>query len=178
MTHDLYFTILVEVFMNRILAENMYLTNHIECTEHKIMVLKPANKYQIIWYCHNFENILIDNFWHHSISLLSKSFQISFLQIAKTRQLTIQRFIYYLIYSGVRKVFYKTMLHMFFKEVSTFNTYLINISCFISNLLDLKLKISNLDWHKESYSLHFENNFSHEKPKILFGKNLNFCNIS
>ena len=147
-------------------------------TEHKIMVLKPANKYQIIWYCHNFENILIDNFWHHSISLLSKSFQISFLQIAKTRQLTIQRFIYYLIYSGVRKVFYKTMLHMFFKEVSIFNTYLINISCFISNLLDLKLKISNLDWHKESYSLHFENNFSHEKPKILFGKNLNFCNIS
>ena len=86
MTHDLYFTILVEVFMNRILAENMYLTNHIECTEHKIMVLKPANKYQIIWYCHNFENILIDDFWHHSISLLSKSFQISFLQIAKTRQ--------------------------------------------------------------------------------------------
>ena len=74
MTHDLYFTILVEVFMNRILAENMYLTNHIECTEHKIMVLKPANKYQIIWYCHNFENILIDDFGHDSIPLLRKRF--------------------------------------------------------------------------------------------------------
>ena len=49
MTCDLYFTILVEVFMNHILAENMYLTNHREWTEHKIMVLKPTIKYQIIW---------------------------------------------------------------------------------------------------------------------------------
>ena len=48
-TCDLHFMILVEDFTNHILAENKYFTNHIECTEHKIMVLKPANKYQIIW---------------------------------------------------------------------------------------------------------------------------------
>ena len=29
-THDSYFTILVDVFMDHILAENMYFTNHIE----------------------------------------------------------------------------------------------------------------------------------------------------
>ena len=49
MTHDSYFTILGEVFMNHIFAENKYFTDHIELREHKIMVLKPANKYQIIW---------------------------------------------------------------------------------------------------------------------------------
>ena len=48
-TCDLHFMILVEDFTNHILAENKYFTNHIECTEHKIMVLKPANKYQIFW---------------------------------------------------------------------------------------------------------------------------------
>ena len=42
-TCDLYFTILVEVFMNHISAEN-----HIEWIEHKIMGFKPANRYQII----------------------------------------------------------------------------------------------------------------------------------
>ena len=46
-TRDLYFMILVEVFMNHILAETHF-TNHIEWTEHKIMVLKPPNKDQII----------------------------------------------------------------------------------------------------------------------------------
>ena len=35
---------LVEIFTNHILAENIHFTNFIECTEHKIMVLKPANK--------------------------------------------------------------------------------------------------------------------------------------
>ena len=45
-----------------------------EWTEHRIMVLKPANKYQIIWWCPNFENILINDFRQHSISLLSTSF--------------------------------------------------------------------------------------------------------
>ena len=43
MTTDSYFTILVGVIMNNILAENIYFMNHIEWTEHKIMVLKPAN---------------------------------------------------------------------------------------------------------------------------------------
>ena len=39
-TCDLYFMIQVEVFMNHILAENTYFTNHIEWTEHTFMVLK------------------------------------------------------------------------------------------------------------------------------------------
>ena len=30
-----------------------------------IMALKSANKYQIIWQCHNFRSILTDNFQHH-----------------------------------------------------------------------------------------------------------------
>ena len=87
-----------------------------------------------------------------------KVFQTSFLQIAKTRQLPIQIFIYHLIYWGTRNVFHRTMKHMFLKEVSIFNTCLINnISCFISNLFNLKLNILNLDWSQESYSLYFEN---------------------
>ena len=48
MTHDSYFTILVEVFMNHMLAESTYFTNHIEWTEHKIMAIKYANKNKII----------------------------------------------------------------------------------------------------------------------------------
>ena len=44
MTHDLPFTILVEVFTNQISAENTYFTNHIEQTEHKIMDFKPSNR--------------------------------------------------------------------------------------------------------------------------------------
>ena len=66
-THDLYFMILVGVFMNHVLTENTYFTNHLEWTKHKIMVLKPASKYKIIWQCHNFENIFINNFLHHQI---------------------------------------------------------------------------------------------------------------
>ena len=38
-TRDSHFTILVQVFTNHILAKNTYFTNHIELTEHKIMVL-------------------------------------------------------------------------------------------------------------------------------------------
>ena len=51
-------------FANHILAENTYFLNHIEWTEHKIMVLQPANKYQIIWKCYNFKIIFMDNFHH------------------------------------------------------------------------------------------------------------------
>ena len=47
-TRDLYFKIQVEVFTNHILAENTYLLNHRNCTEHKNMVLKPSKKDQII----------------------------------------------------------------------------------------------------------------------------------
>ena len=67
-TCDPYFTIFVKVFMNHILAENKYFTNHIEQTEDNIMVLNPPNKYQIIWQCHNIQ------FPASSISLLSKIF--------------------------------------------------------------------------------------------------------
>ena len=45
MTRDSYFTILVEVFMNHILAENAQFTNHIERAEQKIMVVQPANRH-------------------------------------------------------------------------------------------------------------------------------------
>ena len=70
-TRDSYFTILVEVFTNRNLAENAYFMNHMEWTEHKIMALKSANKYQIIWQCHNFKN----THWqiqHHSFLYQAK----------------------------------------------------------------------------------------------------------
>ena len=29
------------------------------------MILKTANKYQIIWQCHNFKNILADDYQHN-----------------------------------------------------------------------------------------------------------------
>ena len=47
-TRDSYFTILVEVFTNHMLAESTYFTNHIDWTEHKIMAIKSANKNKII----------------------------------------------------------------------------------------------------------------------------------
>ena len=65
MTCNLYFTILAGIFTNDISAENPCFTNHRERTEHKIMALKAANKYQIIRQCHNAKNILIDDFQHH-----------------------------------------------------------------------------------------------------------------
>ena len=49
MTYHLYFLILGEVFTKHILAENTYFTNYLDWTEHKVMVLNPANKYQIFW---------------------------------------------------------------------------------------------------------------------------------
>ena len=64
MTCDSYFTNLVEVLRNHILAENTCFTNCIEWTENKAMVLKQANKCQIVW-CHDYKNILISNFHHH-----------------------------------------------------------------------------------------------------------------
>ena len=102
MTHDSYFTILIEVFMNHISAENSNFRYHIERTEHKIMILKPANKYQIIQRCHNFKNILIDNFQYHPFLYQT--------------ELTIKTFIYCLIYSGAREVFRELMQHMFLRK--------------------------------------------------------------
>ena len=43
----------------------MKLDKHKIMNKHKIMVLKPANKNQIILDCHNFENILNGDIQHH-----------------------------------------------------------------------------------------------------------------
>ena len=77
MTRDLYFTILVELFTNHILAENTHFKNHIETVEHKIMVLKPANKHQAIQQCHNFKSILIKIFQCHPFLYQVKALQTS-----------------------------------------------------------------------------------------------------
>ena len=69
-TRDSYFTILVKVLTNHILAENTYFTNHIELTEHKIIVLIPANRYQIIRQFRNFKNILIDDYQYNGAKVL------------------------------------------------------------------------------------------------------------
>ena len=42
-------SVLIEVFMNYILAENTYFMNLIESIEHKVTVLKSTNKYLIKW---------------------------------------------------------------------------------------------------------------------------------
>ena len=100
-TYDSYFTVSVEVF-----------TNHIGWIEHLTMVLKPENKHQIIQWNHNFKNILFDDFQHQSFFIKQTFCKHHLLRsrkwkIAKTRQLTIQTFISYLIYSGVRRKFVK-----------------------------------------------------------------------
>ena len=71
-TQDLYFKILVKVFMNHTLAKNKYFTNKIEWKKHKIMILEPADKYQIIQSCHIFKNILTDHYQNHSFLYLIK----------------------------------------------------------------------------------------------------------
>ena len=37
------------------------------------MALKPANKYKIVWQCHNFKNIPIDDFKHHRLLYQTKA---------------------------------------------------------------------------------------------------------
>ena len=98
-THDSYFTILVEVFTNHILAENTYFANRIEWTKHSIMVLRLSNKYQIILHHNNFKNILVDD----------HPFFFSKLKITNWKDETINHsniYYYYLIY-GARKAFLK-----------------------------------------------------------------------
>ena len=116
-TRDSYFTILVEVFTNHIVAENTYFANHIEWIEHAVVVLKPANKYQIIWQCYNFRTGITDKFF------MSKSFlNLIFYgtENDKLQQFTIQIFIYYLIFLSTRKIFQRIMQHMFFNEISRY----------------------------------------------------------
>ena len=64
-THDSYFTIVVKIFANHILAEKTYFANHVEQIEHRIMVLQPANRYKIVCQYHNFRNIIANDFQHH-----------------------------------------------------------------------------------------------------------------
>ena len=47
---------------------------HGEWTKHKIIFLKSANKYQITLQCHNFKNILIDDFLYHLVLYRAKIF--------------------------------------------------------------------------------------------------------
>ena len=54
--------ILVEVFTNHILGKNTFQESYMGWAKCKIMVLKPANMYQIIWQCQKLKNILIDDF--------------------------------------------------------------------------------------------------------------------
>ena len=66
---DSYSTILVEVLKNHIFAEKTYFTNHMKRTEQKIMVLKAANKNQIIQQCQNQKKI-IDDFRRYRVKVL------------------------------------------------------------------------------------------------------------
>ena len=80
------------------------------------MILKPANKCKIIRQCHNIENIFIHDFLHHPILYRAKFCKHHLLRSRKQlndkmRQLTMQAFIYYLIYYGVRN-FRKIMQHI------------------------------------------------------------------
>ena len=52
--------------------------NHTERTKYIIMVIKHANKYQIIWKCPNFKNVLINDYQHHSFLYQAKVLLTSF----------------------------------------------------------------------------------------------------
>ena len=71
------------------------------------MVLKPANKYQLIRQCHIFKKILIDICQHHPFLYRVKVLQTYIFmepEIANRKDDTIQIFIF-LIYSDARKAF-------------------------------------------------------------------------
>ena len=123
MTRDSYFTILVEVFTNHILAKNTNFTNH--------RMNRTWNS--VFKTCKQVPNYLaLSKFQTHyqqfpaSVSLSSKHFvNVTFYeaenkQITKTRLFTMQIFMYYLIYLGTRKVFRKIMQHMFFSKISRY----------------------------------------------------------
>ena len=151
------FTILFEVFTNHLLGENTCFTNHIESTEHKIVVLKPAIKYQIIWKCHNFKNILIEDFQHHLFEWKFCKHQFLWSRkwkIAKTRQLAIQICIHYLIYSGARQVFCKNYV--------TLVTLVWSIIFSVSNQPDFNWNTKNIKFRLTS------GNHTHCNLKILF----------
>ena len=47
------------------------------------MILKTANKYQIIWQCHNFKNILVDDYQHNLFFIKQKFCKDYFLMKQK-----------------------------------------------------------------------------------------------
>ena len=109
---DSHFTILVEIFRNHILAENTYFTKNIEWTEHEIMVLKPANNYQIIWQCHDFKSILIYDLQAHLFLYQVKVLQTSLftklkMTSCKTRWFTIKIFIHHWFTQAPEKLLVK-----------------------------------------------------------------------
>ena len=107
---DLNLTILVEVFTNHISAENTYFTNYLEWTEHKIMGFKPANRYRIIRQSLLFMISIIIHFFVNQKLCKHYVYGAEHNKL-QSKTLTIQTFIYYWIYSGVRKVFWKKKFH-------------------------------------------------------------------
>ena len=79
------------------------------------MVLKPENKYQIIWHCLDFKNILINDILHHPFLRGRNVNIISYKPLHKKLQR--ESIIYYFIYSCARKNFCKIMQHEYFKEI-------------------------------------------------------------
>ena len=80
---DPYFSILIDVFTNHIVGENLYFSNHMKWTEQKIMGFKPANKYRIIQRFLFLKNILIDDFQHHPFLYWANFLKISFFTVSK-----------------------------------------------------------------------------------------------
>ena len=73
-TRDSYFTILVEVFTKTHSRKHIFHESHrVNRTHDYGLASIPASMYQITQQCHNFKNILIDDFQHH-VSLSGKSF--------------------------------------------------------------------------------------------------------
>ena len=58
--HDSSWSFHKPYFRRKCIFHKLYCVNR-----YKIKVLKSGNKYQIIWQCLNFKNILINNFQHH-----------------------------------------------------------------------------------------------------------------
>ena len=66
-------------------TENTYFMNHQECTEHKIMGFKPANRWQIIWQSHLSTISIIIHFFAKQKVCKHYLLQSQTLQIAKMR---------------------------------------------------------------------------------------------
>ena len=93
-------------------GKHIIFMNHIGWTEHKVMVLKFANKDQIIW--HNFENICINDFHHHPFFYQEKILQTSFFtepKIKKWKDKIINHSNIYLLFNLLTEEVRKIMQH-------------------------------------------------------------------